>query len=317
VLIFKIIIAHETGQCHENPDFMNTTCAPVCETCEQLSYEYRCPIDKTAPKALNHIGDLDRLFERILQGDEFERFAPSILSSPNNAKKGPWVVQLDRFASVEECDRLIRLGGEIGYAASLTLGTTHPNGGNRGRTSTSAWLTHEQCEADSLVSSLLDRVETLLGIPKNNTEHVQLLRYEESQFYGQHHDYLPHHKKQPQVHPCHYHLFWLQTKLPVVGCGPLSHILPFRHQGVRILTLFLYLNDVEDGGETRFPNLGIVVTPKRGRAVLWPSTLNEAPDIKDFRTEHEALAVKRGIKYASNVWVHQGNYRQARETNCI
>jgi hypothetical protein len=32
-----------------------------------------------------------------------------------------------------------------------------------------------------------------------------------------------------------------------------------RHQGVRTLTVFLYLNDVEEGGGTEFPTLGITV----------------------------------------------------------
>jgi prolyl 4-hydroxylase len=296
---------------------MNTTCAPVCETCEQLSYEYRCPVDKNAPKVLNHPGDLDKIFERILQEEQFQQFAPSILSSPNNARKGPWVVQLDSFATAEECERLIQLGGQIGYAPSFTLGTTHPNGTsehvveNTIRTSTSAWLTYEQCEKESLVSTMLDRVETLLDVPKNNMEHVRLLRYEESQLYGQHHDYLSHHKNQPQVGYIHENLLHCSMGQCLTYCC-------FRRrQGVRILTMFLHLNDVEDGGETIFPNLGITVKPKKGRAVLWPSTLNEAPDIKDFRTEHEALAVKRGIKYASNVWIHQGNYRQARDNGCV
>ena len=33
--------------------------------------------------------------------------------------------------------------------------------------------------------------------------------------------------------------------------------------GHRILTFFLYLNDVEEGGETRFTTLGIDVKPKK------------------------------------------------------
>jgi hypothetical protein len=60
-----------------------------------------------------------------------------------------------------------------------------------------------------------------------------------------------------------------------------------------VLTLFLYLNDVEEGGETRFTQLNLDVKPRRGRAILWPSVLNEDPNVKDFRTEHEALVVTK------------------------
>jgi prolyl 4-hydroxylase len=98
----------------------------------------------------------------------------------------------------------------------------------------------------------------------------------------------------------------------------LSFYLSFYYypQGVRILTLFLYLNDVEEGGETRFSDLDINVRPRRGRAILWPSVLNEDPNVKDFRTEHEALAVLKGVKYGANAWVHQRDYQTPHYANC-
>jgi hypothetical protein len=34
--------------------------------------------------------------------------------------------------------------------------------------------------------------------------------------------------------------------------------------GPRILTFFLYLSDVEEGGETSFPYLDIAIKPKKG-----------------------------------------------------
>ena len=61
-----------------------------------------------------------------------------------------------------------------------------------------------------------------------------------------------------------------------------------------------YLNDVPEGGATRFTSLPsgpVTFQPKRGKAVLWPSVLAEAPFTKDERTDHEALPVTRGEKY--------------------
>jgi prolyl 4-hydroxylase len=49
-----------------------------------------------------------------------------------------------------------------------------------------------------------------------------------------HHDYIFDHKKMP--------------------CGP------------RILTAFIYMNDVEEGGATYFPQLNITVRPKVSQA---------------------------------------------------
>ena len=41
----------------------------------------------------------------------------------------------------------------------------------------------------------------------------------------------------------------------------------------------------------------MTVTPKRGRAVLWPSVYDEEPNTKDPRTVHTALKVIKGVKY--------------------
>jgi prolyl 4-hydroxylase len=99
------------------------------------------------------------------------------------------------------------------------------------------------------------------------------IRYEEGQFYRVHHDYVEHNLE--------------------------------RQQGVRILTVFLYLSEVEAGGGTNFDRLNITVMPKRGRALFWPSVLNSTPHKKDGRTTHQALPVEAGIKYAANAWFHQ------------
>jgi prolyl 4-hydroxylase len=86
--------------------------------------------------------------------------------------------------------------------------------------------------------------------------------------------------------------------------------------GVRILTLFIYLNDVEEGGGTSFPIPGIVVTPKKGSAVLWPSVRDDAPEQKDHRTDHEALPVLKGKKYGANAWIHSRDFKAAFNMNC-
>jgi prolyl 4-hydroxylase len=89
-----------------------------------------------------------------------------------------------------------------------------------------------------------------------------------------------------------------------------------RQQGVRILTFYLYLNDVEAGGGSKFDQLNITVTPKRGRAVLWPSVHDESPDDKDDRTTHQALPVEAGVKYGVNAWFHMRDFKTPYATNC-
>lgn len=79
--------------------------------------------------------------------------------------------------------------------------------------------------------------------------------------------------------------------------------------GPRILTVFLYLSDVEEGGGTNFPDLNITVMPRKGKALIWPSVLDALPEKMDARTRHQALPVTKGTKLAANAWIHQYNMK--------
>lgn len=63
----------------------------------------------------------------------------------------------------------------------------------------------------------------------------------------------------------------------------------------RVVSAIVYLNDVPHDGETNFPQLEITVRPKRGRALLFPSS---------FVFEHEGLQPIGGPKYAFVAWYH-------------
>ena len=86
--------------------------------------------------------------------------------------------------------------------------------------------------------------------------------------------------------------------------------------GPRMYTFFMYLNDGAGGGETHFPRLNISVEPRRGRALLWPSVLDHDPNERDDRTEHEAVTVSRGGKFAANYWLHMYNFQDAVRRGC-
>ena len=79
--------------------------------------------------------------------------------------------------------------------------------------------------------------------------------------------------------------------------------------GPRILTFFLYLSDVEEGGETAFPHLDIAVKPKKGKALLWPSVHNDDLLQPEQLSLHEARPVLKGRKYAANSWIHLYDYK--------
>ena len=45
-----------------------------------------------------------------------------------------------------------------------------------------------------------------------------------------------------------------------------------------------------------------LVSFSQGRALVWPSVMNDDPDATDSRMYHEAKAVIKGTKYAANHW---------------
>ena len=83
---------------------------------------------------------------------------------------------------------------------------------------------------------------------------------------------------------------------------------------VHLIFFFLLLsNDVEAGGGTNFPELDLTVMPKRGRVLIWPSVLDDDPNEKDDRTDHQALPVEAGKKYGANAWLHMRDFKVRRE----
>ena len=265
---------------------MKKSCAPACKSCEYLSIEGRCPIDPNAPKAWKE-GDLNKMFEKLTQEPYLSQYGVEILSSPT-ITGGPWVITMDDVVSAEEAETLIELGKEKGFQRSETVGLKQANGshGSRvasGRTSSNAWC-QEKCYNNTKATNVNQRLSNLTGIDEMNSDYLQLLQYEPGQFYSTHHDYIDYHTQ--------------------------------RQSGVRILTMYLYLNDVEAGGGTNFNQLGITVMPKRGRALLWPSVMNDDPNKKDLRTTHQALPVEKGIKYGANAWFHMNDFKTPHSKSC-
>lgn len=86
----------------------------------------------------------------------------------------------------------------------------------------------------------------------------------------------------------------------------------------RAVTCLIYLNDVEEGGETGFPNLGVKVIPQKGTAVLWYNYKNvplpnstkgsfiQFPKklILDYDTIHAGEPIRKGEKWIVTKWLH-------------
>jgi prolyl 4-hydroxylase len=291
-------------ECKKNPAFMHLHCAPVCFSCEMLHMETRCPMPDDPSMDSFQPGQLDKMFESILSDPSYQQYGPRALSRPTLALGdtlttadykvgGPWMVVFDKFVSELEADRLIELGGLEGYKRSEDVGEaladgTYTSVQSTGRTSTNAWCNGD-CYRDPIARQVMDRISNVTGTPEKNSEYLQLLQYEVDQFYQSHNDYIEYQLDRPT--------------------------------GVRVLTLYIYLNDVEEGGGTNFPRADskdpeFAVTPKKGRAALWPSVFTDRPNTKDRRTDDQALPVLKGVKYGANAWIHQRDFKTPNEIGC-
>jgi prolyl 4-hydroxylase len=302
----KCAIWAAQGFCEDDRGFMGKHCPAACQDCLMVDYKMRCPFDEEEANIFGP-GELNNMFERILEecGEDPSTFSPEnlpsggthpfgevkVISSPydnmieylsdedipkiDQFSPVPWMLLMEGFLSEEECDKLIELGKINGYERSTIDGDSDVGGEvayaeSEDRTSENSFCGHG-CKEDPIVKSVLERMEAITGIPYTNYEDLQLVRYEVGQFYSQHHDYSE----------------------SMAGTVP----------GHRILTFFMYLNDVEDGGGTKFEDLNFIAKPKRGSALIWPSVTDANLDQIEEWTYHEALPVTKGIKYGANAWV--------------
>ena len=76
----------------------------------------------------------------------------------------------------------------------------------------------------------------------------------------------------------------------------------FEYMGDRVQTFMAYLSDVEAGGGTVFPYLGISVWPKKGDAITWYN-VDKTTVLGDYLSLHGGCPVIKGSKWITNKWI--------------
>lgn len=170
------------------------------------------------------------------------------------------------FLSNEECQHLIGLIDEVAKPSQIFEEVYQP----KYRTSYSG----DVDPYDSFVRMVERRLGDLLGLELSWGEAVQGQRYHPGQEFRAHYDWFDTQTK-----------YWKEE---------------FLRGGQRSWTAMVFLNDVEEGGSTEFPRLGISIPPQQGALLVWNNA--DRDGAPNSRTIHAALPVASGVKYVITKW---------------
>jgi prolyl 4-hydroxylase len=222
-------------------------------------------------------------------GSDARSFSEQLARTPNTfatsdrevsmlfALAAPRVILFGDLLSEEECDQLIELSRGKVARSSVVNATTGSYDVHPHRTSAG---THFARGENELIRRIEARIAELVEIPVERGEPLQILHYQPGGEYKPHFDYFD--PAQP------------------------GNEAVLKHGGQRVATLVLYLNDVEAGGSTVFPEVGLDVLPRRGHAVYFAYTTEEGQ--LDKRSLHGGSPVGAGEKWIATKWFRQQPY---------
>merc|ERR1719391_367930 len=148
------------------------------------------------------------------------------------------------------------------------------------RVSKTAWLKEYEHED---VAAIYRRTHELTGLNMETSEELQVSNYGIGGHYEPHFDFARREEK---------------NAFASLGTGN------------RIATLLIYESDVEQGGATVFPHLGLALWPKKGTAAFWYNLFRNGEG--DELTRHAACPVLSGTKWVSNFWIHERGQEESR-----
>lgn len=197
--------------------------------------------------------------------------APEVLSTD------PRIAVLRGLFLPTECQHLISIS-QPHLQPSMVVSEEGKNVPHEMRTS---WeMRYEPAFKDMLVWIYERRLARLSNTRPEQGEPLLILRYQPGQQYRTHVDYFdPHLPGQKQV---------------------------IDETGQRFLTMLTYLCDVEAGGGTEFPKLGIRVEPEQGMTLAFHNVTTDGQP--DPRTKHAGLPVEAGVKWLATRWVRDRDW---------
>ncbi|RRN68489.1 2OG-Fe(II) oxygenase [Peribacillus simplex] len=174
------------------------------------------------------------------------------------------IVILGNVLSDEEFDGLIELSKDRMNRSKI--GVKHEV--NEIRTSSSLFFQENEYD---IITKIEKRISSIMNIPIEHGDGIQILKYIPGQEYKAHFDFFTSASKATKNN--------------------------------RISTIVMYLNDVEHGGETFFPKLHFSVSPQKGMAVYFEYFYNDQ-NLNDL-TLHGGAPVITGEKWVAPQWMRR------------
>ena len=205
----------------------------------------------------------------------------------------PLVVSISNFIADDECDWIQEAAiSSIQYSGVVLMDKDKGKKSSEWRTSQSTFL-HATAQTEVLLD-IERRTASLSRIPRSYQEDTKVLRYGMDEKYDAHHDFF-----NPELYQ------GSPSTLDLIQNGRVN-----RH-----CTVFWYLSDVEEGGETVFPRAGgapqphdfkdctkgLLVKPEKGKVIIFYD-LYPSGEMDEFSL-HGGCPVKEGVKWAANKWV--------------
>jgi prolyl 4-hydroxylase len=199
-------------------------------------------------------------------------------SGPQPISWSPRVFTFPEFLSQDECFHLISLARPFLRRAMVLDRKTGEQVVGEARSSRNTRMLNPL--RDIVVEEVEQRLARYAMLPAANAEPITIIYYGVGDQYEPHSDYYPPDDPGSQV--------------------------GLAKGGQRLATFLTYLNAVEEGGDTVFPEADISVSPTPGMGLLWFNTLHDRTP--DRKTLHAGLPVRKGEKWLLSRWIREKEY---------
>ncbi|MXP25833.1 2OG-Fe(II) oxygenase [Altererythrobacter indicus] len=188
---------------------------------------------------------------------------PNVYRVPNDQIE---LFAVGDFLDEKECERLIEMIDRVAKPSATFE--------DRKRSSFRTSYSGNVNPHDPFIKRIQRRFDDLLGIEPAFGETMQGQRYQPGQEFRTHCDWF----------------------YPEGDYWPAEE----KRGGQRSITAMVFLNDVEEGGATDFPHLGLSIAPQQGALLIWNNA--DRKGVPTTWTAHAGTPVIKGVKYIITKW---------------